>query len=247
MSAVCPERAHIDRHFGGRIDPASECALRAHLPGCSRCRKYYDRYLLLSRIDPAMPAAEARLGNPLRLSARSGVEWLRAGLVTAALATMVVLAFVPGSDFVPRGNANALPPPELRVFRLRKGAPAQLVGAAMRASDELAFAYRNPGRARHLVVYGADEHGHLFWYYPAWENAADDPSAIAIDASAGLRELPDAVANDLDGQRLFLHALFVPTAIRARTIERLAKASDPAAPLDLPGAEQSTQLIEVER
>lgn len=249
MSAVCSERAQIDRHFSGRIDPASECALRAHLPDCSRCRRYYGRYLLLSRIDPAMPPADERLGSPLRLRPqrrRSHAVGVVAAVAIAAAALFVIRVSA-SRDFVPRGTAVGAPPPELRVFRLRKGTQPQLVGASIHASDELAFAYRSPGRARHLLVYGADEHGHLYWYYPAWEDVADDPPAIAIEASAELRELPDAVGNDLDGHRLFLHALFVSTSVRASAIEHLARAGDPAAPLALPNAVQSIQVIEVER
>jgi hypothetical protein len=92
------------------------------------------------------------------------------------------------------------------------------LGEVMRASDELAFAFDNPASARHLLIFGVDEHRHVYWYHPAWVNPATTPTAVAIPG--GRHELPEAVSHDLDGGVLTLYAVFANEAVSVRELER---------------------------
>jgi MFS transporter, DHA1 family, tetracycline resistance protein len=58
-------RALVERHFAGTISQVEERSMRPHLPACESCRTYYERHLVLSRLDPDALAAEERLGRGL--------------------------------------------------------------------------------------------------------------------------------------------------------------------------------------
>ena len=48
----CRHRRLVDVHFRGRLPPTREREMRGHLVTCGPCRAYYDRHLLLARVDP---------------------------------------------------------------------------------------------------------------------------------------------------------------------------------------------------
>jgi hypothetical protein len=174
----------------------------------------------------------------------------------------VVLAVVPrpgtrdgqgDGAYVPRGLPAPAQVPELRVYRIPRapdvrGAP-EVTDGAVRADDELAFAYRNPGGRRYVMVFGVDEHGHVYWYHPEWSRADDDPSAVPVVTAPGLQELPAAVVQNLDGERLMIHALFTDRALTVREVEAAvaaaALAGKPGAPF--PEAEDVMQPFRVLR
>lgn len=173
--------------------------------------------------------------------------------------------------FVARGSsappAGAMP--ELIVYRVasRNAAP-EPAGGVISARDELAFAYRNSsGRAGgagtlgqstgtkkegrdllsdflldYLMIFGVDEHGHVYWYHPAWTRADDNPSAIPASRQPGIHELPSAVAHQFDSKQVVIHALFSDRPLTVRQVEAAVvrpggKGPDLfGAPLRLPGA-----------
>jgi len=61
-------RQLIDVHFSGRLPPAGEREMRGHLVTCGVCRAYYQRHLLLAKVDPegARPMRD-RLARSARL------------------------------------------------------------------------------------------------------------------------------------------------------------------------------------
>ena len=235
-SARCPRASLVERHFSARIRPTDEQTLRAHLPRCQPCRRLYERKLVLARLDPAAPGAQARLARGLGLGSSSRKRW--GALVGVASAAMVVLLCVtalraPKDDgFVARGGAVAAgDAAELRVYRLRADGQSEAVAGTIQRGDELAFAYTNPGGRRHLMVYAVDELGTIYWYVPAWTDPASAPRAPAIQSGAKLHELGDAVTHELRGQRLTLHALFTDESFGVREIEALLARSPDAATL----------------
>jgi hypothetical protein len=119
----------------------------------------------------------------------------------------------------------------------------------MARSDELAFAYENPAGWSLLLVFGADEHGRVYWYHPPWVHPADNPAAIPVEAGALRRELPAATRHELDATRLRLHFVFTAILLSVRTIEAIVTASDPlAAELTFPApSSHSSLLLEVQR
>ncbi|MBI5543911.1 MAG: hypothetical protein HY901_08500, partial [Deltaproteobacteria bacterium] len=176
-TAPCALRKDIDRHFAGSIEPSAERALREHLPGCPECHRYYERHLLLARLDPQALDAKARLGAGLGVPVRrSSSRWFflpASGLALAAAAAAVLVVASPRSttesgDFVARGGGEEHSAVRLSVFKLERGAAVPVQGH-IRASDELAFAYENRAGKQRLMVFGVDEHRRVYWFFPAWQ------------------------------------------------------------------------------
>lgn len=252
----CIMETVVDAHFGGTITTEKETELRRHLVDCERCRRRYERRALLAKLDPAALSPEARIGRALglvepKVSApqpadaeprRRVVAFLATGLAAAA-AVALFIARPAGrdSEFTARGalTHDAAMRPHLEVFRARPGHAPVRTEDAMRASDELAFAYVGQPGKPHLAVFGVDEHGHVFWFHPAWTDPKANPESIPAPALAGSErhELREAVGHTLDGQRLELHGLFSERAMTVKEIEgALAGRTAPLGALRLSGA-----------
>jgi hypothetical protein len=239
----------VDAHFRGSIDPESERRMRAHLPGCERCRRYYDRHLLLEKLDPAGLGPEVRLARGLGLRSRNKpvALWAFAGACAAAAVLFAILPRTKATDegFAARGGAG---PERAEIFAYRTNPSARLEPhATIRPNDAIAFAYTNAGSFRKLLVYGVDEHRHVYWYFPAWVDPNDDPHAVSISPGAELRELPEAVRHDLDGHELTLHAVFVDDDIGVRRVEGLLAQSNGAGAPGLKGSVERELPLVVER
>src|SRR5580658_4255524 len=149
-------RAHIDRHFDGTLSPEGERVMREHLPTCDACRKYYDRHLLLARLDPSALSGEERIARGLGLGRRaSWTQGLPLATAVIAAAAVIVLfvhrssTFPPPSsrspDFEARGNVLEAPLSRVFVYDVPPDAAPSLAVDSIGASDELAFAYENGG------------------------------------------------------------------------------------------------------
>jgi hypothetical protein len=229
-------RALIARHFSGTIQPGDERALRQHLPDCAACRANYQRQLWLSRLDPKAPTAEARLGRALGLRAPRKplfpVFVLAPTLAAAALGGLF-LSLRADTGFQARGVALA-PQATTRVYRLRPGQRPAEVADQIGAEDELAFSYENSSDNGYLMIFGIDEAGRVYWYYPAWTDAAQNPSSLVLPPSPAPHELPEAVRQRLLGHQLNLCHFFSNTPWTVKDVEaRIARAGGP--PSDLAG------------
>src|SRR3982750_3262685 len=91
----------VDAHFECSISPARERTLRSHLPNCASCREYYEKYLLLSQLDPKAKTPEARLATGLGIGANR--TSLRAAPMAVALCAAAALAL----PIVPLRSRNA--------------------------------------------------------------------------------------------------------------------------------------------
>jgi hypothetical protein len=215
----CGERRLIDRHFAGSIRPRDELRLREHLFGCESCRRYYERHQILAKLDPFALPGEERMALALgvRSSRRAPAQaaWLVAATLAACLAFLLLRPSDPAQQFAARGIAAE---PRVWVYRVpAQGKPVEL-GTLMAPTDELAFAYDNPEQSGRLLIFGIDEHRHVYWYHPAWVDPQSAPAAVPI--GAGRRELPEAVAHELDGSELTLYAVFTNDAVTVRDVER---------------------------
>ena len=259
MSATSCVRGLVDAHFRGGISVAGERTLRLHLAECAACRAYYDRHLVLAEIDPASKSARDRIGHALGLTEGrreprvSPFAWAGVALAAALMAIIPLRRMHAGdAEFTARGAATSLgAEPHVFVYRMHPHQRLEAsVDTTIRSTDDLAFAYSNPpGQAAqtHLLVYGVDEHRHVYWYYPEWTDAAADPRAIAVSPGAEMRELPHAIRHNLDGQRLTIVAVFTNDEPSVRAIEaRVAKQGE-GEPLGLPGASEERLVLTVER
>jgi hypothetical protein len=224
-------RSLVDAHFAGNIAPARERVLRTHLPGCDACREYYDRHLFVATLDPAAKKAQDRIGVGLGLAPAPKTS--RAAPYALALCAAAALLFliVPlrgrheGDDFASRGSAATTLEPKLLAYRIERGQVPRTLGRAMKSSDELAFAYANPGSYERLMIFAVDEHRHIYWYHPEWTSQADDPHAIPINGGADVREIPAAVSHSFDGSELTLFAIFSNEDLTVRKVEQLVQRS----------------------
>jgi hypothetical protein len=245
----CTLRAHIDRHFEGNLSPQDERVMREHLPVCDACRKYYDRRLLLARLDPTALPGEERLARGLGLGKprTPGVLPFAAAIVAAAAAGLL---FVPGRspkpDFEARGNVIEPAVSRVFVYDVPPDASPSLAVDSVGARDELAFAYENGGNKGRLMVFGVDEHKHVYWFYPAYQRPDEDPVAIPIETDSRRHELPDAVRHHFDGSHLTIHALFLDAPVAVRQVETLLE-SHPTGPIPLPGVIESSTSLTIVR
>ncbi|HEY3595158.1 MAG TPA: hypothetical protein VGL13_14835 [Polyangiaceae bacterium] len=249
----------IDAHFARAISPSEEKTMRGHLPACEPCRQYYQRHLLLEELEPDGGDAQSRIAAGLGLpTSRASSPFAYA---FAAVAALALIALVPllgwlfsgkGAShdadpavFAARGAPSTAAAPHLLVYRMTRNRPAELVDSTVAASDELAFAYTNAESFERLLVFGVDEHQHVYWYYPAWSSEGENPVAVPILPGPEVHELGEAVSQHLDGHRLRITAVFTHDTVSVKEVE--AKLHTGAAELNLGGALQVSKTLEIER
>jgi hypothetical protein len=211
----CAERAAVDAHFEGRLARAATSRMFAHVAGCAACRTAYQRQLLLEQLDPRAPGPRRRLGRALGLDTRSRRWALIAPVALAAIAAVWLLVPRGIADYVARGNGSA--GAVLRIYDV--ATESTIVHDRIRATSELAFAYANPEHRARLLIFGVDEHAHVYWYQPEWTDPATNPAAIPIERGGELRELPAATLHTFDAPRLTIYAVFTDELITVRAIE----------------------------
>jgi hypothetical protein len=224
-------RRAIDAHFAGRGSAAEAELLRTHVASCDGCRRRFDRHLLLARLDPRALPEEERLAKALGIArARPRRKWMATVAVAATAVALFVVAprslrhhVGAAGDPVARGAGDVAP--ALLIYRTSAdGTAARVVGDSIARDDELAFAYTNPQGRAYLLVFGTDEHGHVYWYHPGWPMGAAAPVAVEARRGLGPHELPEAIRHHLDGHRLRVTAVLSDTRLGAGVVERDGRA-----------------------
>jgi Putative zinc-finger len=237
---ACPMRGHVDRHFAGTISPPDERSLRAHLLECDPCREHYARHHLLSRLDPTAMRPEDRIGQALGMRDRAHIWPYAASLVAMAACVLLFLRPPSATDgFASRGGAAPGAASHVLVYHAGGGGTPALAGSSIGAHDELAFAYENGAGKPRLMVFGTDEHAHVYWFYPAWTRPEDNPVAIPVATDGVRHELTEAITHHFDGRQLVVHALFLDDAMPVEDVETMLRAH-PSGPLPIAGAIEST-------
>lgn len=254
MTEGCIQQQRVDRHFDGTLAPNDEQVMREHLPSCGACRARYERLLVLESLDPGALRAEDRIGRGLGIGKpRPAVLRWPAPAAALAIAAAFLLFFgtralrPQDGEFTARGGGETGGSSVLVYKSAPLGKPTR-AGEAIGAHDELAFAYENASAKRYLMIFGIDEHRHVFWYHPGWANPADDPTSIAIETTPGVHHLHEAIAQDLDGRELEIHALFTDSPLSVKAVERIVASDTPRqAATYAPGATESSLRFRVER
>jgi hypothetical protein len=178
----------------------------------------------------------------------------RRAIATAgfSLAALLCLGlFWPRAEPEVRIKGPTTPSPEswtnVDLYRLEPGGTPQPLAGRLAAGDSLLFTYLNGGPRpfTHLLVFGVASTGQVFWYFPAWLDAAEDPAAIPISASHQAVELHEQISHALPPGRFVVYSVFARSALRASEIEKALGALDAGSPLVLPDTVQQQQVVEV--
>lgn len=223
----CIERPLVDSHFRGELRPGNERRMRAHLSECASCKAHYRRRQILAEVDPGAPSPEDRLARGLGLEvAPLGPSRLFWPMLASALAVAAALVFVlrsPQDDgFHARGSippsASARSASTVGVYRVSDRTLLSASGA-VRRDDELAFSYDNVAGQPYVMIFGVDEGGRVYWFYPAWTDESENPMAVKTDPGRTTVALPEAIKHPFQGARLTIHGLFLDTPLTVRDVE----------------------------
>jgi hypothetical protein len=229
-------RVEIDRYFRGRLGKQATARMLGRLGRCQRCRVRYHRNLLFERVGPdGEERAADRLwtsiveaaqpgGTPPSRRAKVGRS-LSALLLVGGAAAALMLLVLRGSDPVPRGRpGGAAPAPAIYLYRSVAGRQAEALAGQLRAADGILVAYSNPtDDLKYLLVFAVDPSGKVFWYYPAYEKAGDDPPAVPIRTRAEAVELGEEIRHQLAPGPLRMWAVFLPRPWRVIDVERMVR------------------------
>jgi hypothetical protein len=97
------------------------------------------------------------------------------------------------------------------------------VERSFRHDEPLAFAYSNGGPSpfTHLLVFGIDDRGIVYWYHPEFSDQTDSPRSVSIEAGSDI-ELPAQIRHRYQGSTLRVFALFSRRAIEVKRVEAIA-------------------------
>jgi hypothetical protein len=121
--------------------------------------------------------------------------------------------------------------------------PGWAAGAVIGAGESLAFSYVNPGARRHLMVFAYDGRKRVFWFWPAWQQAAANPTAVPIIPGERPIELGEAVRQPLAPGPLTVVGLFCDRPVTVHEVESALAGGERG--LGLLGGETWVERVEV--
>lgn len=233
MTTLFSRHADVERHFSGDGSRSVDRRLFKHMKGCARCRDEYRTLAMFESLEAhGADRARERLARGLFEPKVPRQRLVAGGLAVAfACAALFVTVGRTPSPFRARGGAlSALSGAALAIYRVPRDrdnpetlAPddARRAGATVRVGESLAFSYVNPASvgACCLMVFGRDSAGHVYWFWPAWNDAALDPASLPITQSAAPIELTEAVRHPLQAGPLTIVGLFTPHPLHVREVE----------------------------
>lgn len=163
------------------------------------------------------PGVEAKLNARRRRPVAFAV-------VAAALAAAVALLFFVGREPETRIKGSALTPQQwagVQLYRVGDGTPSRLA-ETLGANESVLVAYTNGGEApfTHLMVFAVDSRRRVYWYYPEWLDAQQDPESISISATQTPIELHERITHEFAPGRVVMHAVFSHRVLRVSEVER---------------------------
>jgi hypothetical protein len=219
-------------HFSGGNSAFGDRRLFRHLRRCESCRGEYRTYAALESLDrDGDTRARERMARAIfpPASRRPALFGASVGVLALASAAFVISAQRSNDHFQARGGVEqpaARATPSLEVFRLGSGGRSERAGSTIRADEALAFSFVNPraadgtpGGASFLMVFARDAGGHVFWFWPAWDNPADDPGSLPIATTLHPMELGESVRHPLQAGPLTIFGLFTERRYHVTQIE----------------------------
>jgi hypothetical protein len=223
--------ADVGAHFSGASSTRADRRLFRHLKTCAACRAEYNTYAMLESLEAdGGERARVRMGRALFEPApRRAFVGGGLALACACMALVFSLGRSHAPEFAVRGGAHdsEAPMPSLGIYRVPHagenpaGADTQRAGNVVHAGESLAFTYVNPPSvgATHLMIFGRDAGGRVYWFWPAWTDGSQDPESLPIPASGAPIELSEAVRHSLQPCPLTIVGLFTPKPLHVREVE----------------------------
>lgn len=244
----CPDLERLAALF---VESGPEhSAWQAHQQQCARCQQAWVTFQELTA-DLALPVdvdetdvARAVMEQVRRTEhrwaawRRSWSAWLLAPAAAAAMVVISVLAlpesemplYDPNTEgFAARSGSASLDRwVSLQVFEThRDGTGFERVQGAIAADAGLLFAFENRKASGlgHLMIFGVDAAGDVFWYHPAFTSPSENPTSLAIEFTQKPRELMEAVEHDLKPGWLRVFGLFTTAPMDVANVEALVDES----------------------
>jgi len=234
LAAVFARHPDLGAHFSGQSSTRADRRLFRHIKSCDTCRQEYRTLAMLEALEVnGAERARVRMGRALFEPAPKRV-FVSMGLVTACacLALVFSLGRKHDGEFTMRGRVHDIeaPAPSLAIYRVPRDrnnaavpavAETQRAGNVIHAGESLAFTYTNPSSvgASYVMVFARDVAGRVYWFWPAWDDAATDPQSLQIPASASPVELTEAVRHELPPGPLTIVGLFTPKPLHVHEVE----------------------------
>jgi hypothetical protein len=239
--------ADVEAHFAGKTSSAADRSMFAHVRTCERCRDEYRGFALLESLEAdGAERAQARLARGVfdpAVAPQAKTKTKVFGFVLAFGCFALVVSFgrAPASFQARGGAGTSSDEPSLAIYRVPRDretpevlAPSETVraGNLVHAGESLAVSYTNPASVQSsgsccLMVFGRDASGRVYWFWPAWNDASQDPTSVPISTGAAALELTEAVRHPLQTGPLTIVGLFTPRPLHVHEVEAaLAKGLD---------------------
>jgi hypothetical protein len=241
----CATEKELLLHLANSLPGQQAELLEQHLTTCERCSKAQAEFASMTKrlspdsgefddpelVDDVMTLVRLGRAEPERLSPAKPLRraWLLAGLA-ACLSAVLLLIIWPqvtqddSKSIRTRGglSADADRWVSLKVLRATDDG-YRPVSKKISRGDALAFAYDNRQDHDYLMVLGVCEKGQVYWYYPAYQQAGQNPQSIRIEKSRRPVQLPDQVRHELKPGRFRIFALFSKQALDVELVESIIK------------------------
>jgi hypothetical protein len=223
----CPRENEVLEQFA-----AGEVS--SHAAECDRCQALVAELESMSaRLapdegefeDPELARDVATLIKLKKTPERKQRHWPYA-IAPIAIAAALALVFVrPNDGFQERsGVEQADRWVSIEAFRARDGVTGyQKVEHDIKSEDALVFSLENRPESpyRHAMIFAFDDRGQIFWYYPAYTDAAQNPVSIPAPASSKPIALEEAVRHRLEPGWLRVVGLFSRAPLDVKSVEEI--------------------------
>lgn len=237
-------RRQLLTYAEGHLAPAAAKKCLKHLKQCTRCqlllpaieslrfqsenKEAYRKLRLRQTLFEEVPERSVSLlGTGKRLAELR--LYHKTALVTLGLCMVLVIGVNISTDwdekaFHVKSAKTSTVSQHIRidVYGRRDTTQLEKRSSVILKNDALAFAYTNHGPSpfQYLMLFGFDEHYTVYWFYPAYEDASEDPHPIPIRQGVGI-ELREEVLHHYEGKQLRVFACFLRTPyLTVKQVER---------------------------
>src|SRR5262249_34764225 len=90
--------------------------------------------------------------------------------------------------------------PQLTAYRVTRDSRTEPLEDEIDRAEELTFGYANPSGRHRVLIFGVDEHRHVFWYFPSWQRRQVEAwslHGLPVKTGSEIVALPEAISHQL--------------------------------------------------